>query len=434
MADTKITDMTASSALTGAEVLPIVQSAANVKATTQKVVDAAMTTGLTRQDLGSINTNTTIDWSLGSYVTATITGALTFTFSNPAPSGKACVAYMQLTNAESATITWPVSVTWSGGTKPTLRTSGVDLLRFYTQDGGTTWFGTSENDEQAASSGGALQIDYYTSGSGTWTKHPSAKLVRILAVGGGGAGGGGDRRDAGSDLRGGGAGGAGCIVDMYIPADQLGSTEAYSVGSGGVGGTGATAVGSGNNGTAGGNTTFGTSFLVAKGGEQGYSGGGSGNAKLNGCFLLNVLHSTTNGGTGSGGLGHPGGTPSGTTAIIPTAGGGGGGMNSSSSTIGGGGAGGKPHSNFYTHVIQTDPAAAGGAINGGDGAHGVSKFGIGWGGGGGGCGSVDGTIRGGDGGNGGFPGGGGGGGGGARGVRGGNGGNGGGGMLMIIQF
>lgn len=147
MADTKISGMAAASALTGAEVLPVVQSAANVKATTQQVVDAAMTTGLTRQALGSINTNTTIDWSAGSYVTATIGGALTFTFSNPAPTGKACVAYLQLTNGGSAAITWPVSVTWSGGTAPTLRASGVDLLRFYTQDNGTTWFGTAENDE-----------------------------------------------------------------------------------------------------------------------------------------------------------------------------------------------------------------------------------------------------------------------------------------------
>lgn len=147
MADTKISGMSAASALTGSEVLPVVQSASNVKATTQQVVDAAMTTGLTRQALGSISTNTTIDWSAGSYVTATIGGALTFTFSNPAPTGKACVAYLQLTNGGSAVITWPVSVTWSGGTAPTLRASGVDLLRFYTQDGGTTWFGTAENDE-----------------------------------------------------------------------------------------------------------------------------------------------------------------------------------------------------------------------------------------------------------------------------------------------
>lgn len=148
MADVKISGMAAATALTGAEVLPVVQSAANVKATTQQVVDAAMTTGLTRQALGSINTNTTIDWSVGSYVTATIGGALTFTFSNPAPTGNACVAYLQLTNGGSAVITWPVSVTWSGGTAPTLRASGVDLLRFYTQDNGTTWFGTAENDEQ----------------------------------------------------------------------------------------------------------------------------------------------------------------------------------------------------------------------------------------------------------------------------------------------
>jgi hypothetical protein len=164
MADTKISGMTAASALTGAEVLPVVQSAANVKATAQQVVDAAMTTGLTRQALGSINTNTTIDWSVGSYVTATIGGALTFTFSNPAPTGNACVAYLQLTNGGSAVITWPVSVTWSGGTAPTLRASGVDLLRFYTQDNGTTWFGTAENDESNVA-GSDTQVLFNDAGS-----------------------------------------------------------------------------------------------------------------------------------------------------------------------------------------------------------------------------------------------------------------------------
>jgi len=169
MADVKISGMAAATALTGAEVLPVVQSAANVKATTQQVVDAAMTTGLTRQALGSISTNTTIDWSAGSYVTATIGGALTFTFSNPAPTGRACVAYLQLTNGGSAVITWPVSVTWSGGTAPTLRTSGVDLLRFYTEDNGTTWFGTAEIDEQqfAASAITSGTFDAARLGSGT---------------------------------------------------------------------------------------------------------------------------------------------------------------------------------------------------------------------------------------------------------------------------
>ncbi len=149
MADTKISGMSAAAALTGSEVLPVVQSSSNVKATTQQVVDAAMTTGLSRRALGSINSNTTVDWSIGSYVTATITGSLTFTFSNPAPAGKACVAYLELTNGGSAVITWPVSVTWAGATAPTLRASGVDLLRFYTHDGGSSWFGELASDEQS---------------------------------------------------------------------------------------------------------------------------------------------------------------------------------------------------------------------------------------------------------------------------------------------
>lgn len=335
-------------------------------------------------------------------------------------------------------VAWDDGTSWEDTVTILTGLSTINLNSL-SQEGATagqvpTFNGTTVGWASPVDTKGALQVDYYAAGtSGTWSKHPSAKLVRILAVGGGGAGAGGDRRDPGSDLRGGGAGAAGCLVDMYIPADQLGSTEAYSVGSGGTGGAGAATVGSGADGTAGGNTTFGTSFLAAKGGEQGYNGGGAGTAKSNGCFILSTFFSTTNGGTGSGGFGTPGGEPSGTPAIIPTAGGGGGGMNSSSSARGAGGAGGKLYSTFYNHVIASNPFAAGGAIDGGDGAHGVSKYGIGWGGGGGGCGAVNGTIRGGNGGNGGFPGGGGGGGGGARGVRGGNGGNGGGGMLLVIQ-
>lgn len=176
MADTKISGMSAAAALTGSEVLPVVQSASNVKATTQQVVDAAMTTGLSRRALGSINSNTTVDWSIGSYTTATIAGSLTFTFSNPAPAGKACVAYLELTNGGSAVITWPVSVTWAGATAPTLRTSGVDLLRFYTHDGGSSWFGELASDEQSFDASAIASGTIATARLGSGTANSGAFL------------------------------------------------------------------------------------------------------------------------------------------------------------------------------------------------------------------------------------------------------------------
>lgn len=109
--------------------------------TGQDVANAASRIGVTLNALGSINSNTTIDLANGAYVTATIAGALTFTFSNPPASGQGMQFVLVLTNGGSAVVTWPGSVTWTGGTAPTLRSSGVDVLRFYTSNAGTNWYG-----------------------------------------------------------------------------------------------------------------------------------------------------------------------------------------------------------------------------------------------------------------------------------------------------
>ena len=36
---------------------------------------------------------------------------------------------------------WPASVDWAAATAPTLTAAGVDVLVFYTIDGGTRWYG-----------------------------------------------------------------------------------------------------------------------------------------------------------------------------------------------------------------------------------------------------------------------------------------------------
>jgi len=41
-----------------------------------------------------------------------------------------------------STVTWWAGVKWAGGTAPTLTAAGVDILGFYTRDGGATWRGT----------------------------------------------------------------------------------------------------------------------------------------------------------------------------------------------------------------------------------------------------------------------------------------------------
>lgn len=137
--------------------------------TGQNVADAASRIGVTLNALGSINSNTEIDLANGAFVTATITGSLTFTFSNPPATGQGMQFVLVLTDGGSAVVTWPGAVTWTGGTAPTLRASGVDVLRFYTSNGGTNWYGELAYDEQSIDAGAILTGTIATArlGSGT---------------------------------------------------------------------------------------------------------------------------------------------------------------------------------------------------------------------------------------------------------------------------
>jgi hypothetical protein len=97
--------------------------------------------GTTHNVLGSGSGSRTIDLTLGNFVSATVTGTTTWTFSNPFTSPTAVVFILELTNGGSAALTWPAAVKWPNGTAPALTASGVDLLTFVTDDGGTTWRG-----------------------------------------------------------------------------------------------------------------------------------------------------------------------------------------------------------------------------------------------------------------------------------------------------
>ena len=82
-----------------------------------------------------------IDAATGAVFSKTISTTTTFTVSNVASSGSVTSFILELTNGGSAAITWWSGIKWAGGTVPTLTASGVDLLGFYTRDGGTTWRG-----------------------------------------------------------------------------------------------------------------------------------------------------------------------------------------------------------------------------------------------------------------------------------------------------
>lgn len=98
--------------------------------------------GELHQTLGSVSGAVTVDLSLGNSVSATIAAATTLTFTGAA-SGACRTVLLTLTNGGSATVTWPSTIKWPGGTAPTLTASGVDLVILSTSDGGTTWRGTA---------------------------------------------------------------------------------------------------------------------------------------------------------------------------------------------------------------------------------------------------------------------------------------------------
>jgi len=89
---------------------------------------------------------TTVNLQDGTNFSHTLTENTTFTFSNPAASGKVSAFTLKLVQDASAsgfTVTWPASVDWPAATAPTLTAtaSAIDYFVFITHDGGTNWYG-----------------------------------------------------------------------------------------------------------------------------------------------------------------------------------------------------------------------------------------------------------------------------------------------------
>ena len=84
----------------------------------------------------------TIDCSLASVFSRTVSGAVSLLVSNAAAAGNVSSFILELTNGGSATVTWWAGIKWAGGSVPALTAAGTDILGFYTRDGGATWRGT----------------------------------------------------------------------------------------------------------------------------------------------------------------------------------------------------------------------------------------------------------------------------------------------------
>ena len=89
---------------------------------------------------------TAVNLRTGTNFSHTLTENTTFSFSNPASSGKVSAFTLKLvqdSGASGFTVTWPSSVDWPSATAPTLTAtaSAVDYFVFITHDGGTTYYG-----------------------------------------------------------------------------------------------------------------------------------------------------------------------------------------------------------------------------------------------------------------------------------------------------
>ena len=119
---------------------------ANSISTSSGLLDAQSPISETFSTVTSSSNATALNLTTSSNFQHTLTENTTFTFSNPAVSGKATSFTLKLVQDASAsgyTVTWPATVDWPSATAPTLTAtaSAVDLFVFYTNDGGTTWYG-----------------------------------------------------------------------------------------------------------------------------------------------------------------------------------------------------------------------------------------------------------------------------------------------------
>jgi hypothetical protein len=84
----------------------------------------------------------TCDLEAGTYFyTGALIGTPTFTFSNPAASGRVSAFTLELNNAGGFAPVWPAAVVWANNDVEPVWTTGIDIVSFLTRDNGATWRG-----------------------------------------------------------------------------------------------------------------------------------------------------------------------------------------------------------------------------------------------------------------------------------------------------
>ena len=154
MANTSISNLTAGAALTGAEIVPVVQSGATVRTTTADIVTLASSAPTLVNPtirnyvesvvaIGTVGASNTIALTNGTVQTATLTASTATTFTMPtATAGKSFILLLkQAATTGNGTATF-TGVKWGTAGAPTITaTAGkMDIVSFVAD--GTNWYGS----------------------------------------------------------------------------------------------------------------------------------------------------------------------------------------------------------------------------------------------------------------------------------------------------
>jgi len=86
--------------------------------------------------------SSTLDLASGNVFSHAPAADATYVFDSPPSTGTAYGFTLKITPSATVTLTWPSSVDWAGGSAPDAPANGAtDVYTFYTQDGGTTYYG-----------------------------------------------------------------------------------------------------------------------------------------------------------------------------------------------------------------------------------------------------------------------------------------------------
>jgi hypothetical protein len=116
-------------------------TAGNINISGNASITQITSTATVQENQVALGAGNSIDVRLGAVFTKTISAATTFSVTGVPSSGKVGSFILELTNGGSSAITWWGGIRWAGGTAPSLTSAGVDILGFYTFNGGTTWNG-----------------------------------------------------------------------------------------------------------------------------------------------------------------------------------------------------------------------------------------------------------------------------------------------------